>query len=320
MMFVAALAAALLTVSPQTAPQQVPPAQDPATEAPVALEDVTVTGRSLDTLIEEFVGEVAEPNPNRSLARWRGNFCVGVANLKGEAAQYLVDRISTVGEDLGLRKGEPGCRPNLLIVATDEASAVAEAMVRERRSAFRLGASGTDRGLTALRDFQETERPVRWWQQTMLVDSITGQRALRIPGECRPPCQTVYDEVPSVSVFAASRLSTQLVNDIQRMVVIIDATKVSDLSILQLADYIAMVSLAQIDPDADTARYASILNVMDDPEAAPSLTNWDLTYLRGLYEAERNRVGVASDRRAILRSIRDEHARLRADADQTDAK
>ena len=317
MMLVAALAAALMTVSPQAAPQQVPPAQAPATEAPVALEDVTVTGRSLDTLIEEFVTEVAEPNPNRGLARWRGSFCVGVANLKGEAAQYLVDRISTVGEDLGLRKGAPGCRPNVLIVATDEASAVAQAMVRERRSRVRLGAGGTDRGLTALRDFQETERPVRWWQQTMLIDSQTGQRAQRIPGECRPPCQTIDHEVPGVSIFAASRLNTQLVNDSQRMVVIIDATKVSDLSILQLADYIAMISLAQIDPDAETGRYASILNVMDDPEAAESLTTWDLTYLRGLYEAERNRVRVASDRRAILRSIRAEHGRMRADVDQT---
>jgi hypothetical protein len=311
MLIAAFAAAALLTTSPQTAPQAAAP--DPVTEAPIVLEDVTVTGRSLDTLIEDFVSEVAEPNRNRGLARWRGTVCVSVANLKGEAAQYLVDRISTVAEDLGLRPGAPGCRPNLLIIATEDSSTLAHTLVAEHRDKFRMGASGTDRGMAALRDFQETDRPVRWWQQTMLVDSQTGMRAVRLPGECRAPCASVFDEVPVIPVFAASRLSTQLINDILRMVVIIDVDEVSDLSILQLADYVAMVSLAQIDPDADTARYASILNVLDDPTVADGLTNWDLTYLQGLYGAERNRVNIASERSLIEQSIRREHTRLRAE-------
>lgn len=326
-MLVAAFAAALLVASPQTSPQTSPApqfaqAQAPAAEEPIVLEDVTVTGRSLDALIHDFVDEVAEPNRNRTLARWRGTVCVGVANLRPETAQYLVDRVSTVAEDLGLRPGPPGCHPNLMIMATDEASALARRMVRENRNNFRLGASGTDRGMTALRDFQETERAVRWWQQTMLIDSQTGQRALRLPGDCAGTCAgtgSVLESAPIINVFAASRLSTQFVNDILRMVVIIDVDRVAGLSAQQLADYIAMVSLAQIDPDADTSRYASILNVVEDPTVADGLTNWDTAYLQGLYAAERNRVNVDADRGAILRSIRREHGRLRAEQEDTAA-
>ena len=42
-----------------------------------------------------------------------------------------------------------------------------------------------------------------------------------------------------------------------------------EVSAEQLADYVAMVTLAQIDPDADTRGYASILNLFQTPDAAP---------------------------------------------------
>lgn len=317
MMLAAALAAALLTVSPQAAPQQTPPAQDPA---PVALEDITVTGRPLETLIQTFVDEVAEPNRNRGLARWNGPICVGAANLRPELAQYLVDRISTVAEDLGLRPGAPGCNPNLLIIATDNGEATARALVRAGERELRMGGSGMDRGRAALVDFQETDRPIRWWQVSMPTDSESGSRAVRLPGDCIGIACTaiegsVYAMAPVTYVSAASRLNSDLVDNIVRTVVIIDINDISGLSALQLSDYIAMVSLAQIDPSADTRRYASILNVLADSTVAEGLTGWDRSYLEGLYAAERNRVNVASDRTAIMRSIQRAHHRSRAEAD-----
>ena len=80
----------------------------------------------------------------------------------------------------------------------------------------------------------------------------------------------------------------------------------------QLADYVAMVTLAQNDPDADTGRYASILNVFDDPETATGLTDWDQAYLRGLYDAERSRKNLRAGRTEIADSIHRAHGELRA--------
>ena len=312
--------AALLATGPMD-PQAVPPPQvapsqtAPAEAEPVELRDVVVSGRPLDTLIRDFVNEVAEPNRHRGLARWDNNVCVGAANLRAEAAQYLVDRISTVAGDLGLSPGQPGCTPNVLIVATSDGSELAAGLVEERRRAFRMGGSGMDRGGVALKDFQETDRPVRWWQMALPVDSETGLRVTRIPGECRDPCDTPETYAPHISVFAASRLRTQIVDNIIRTIVIVDVDQVSDLSIQQLADYIAMVTLAQINPDADTRAYASILNVFEEPETSPHLTDWDLAYLGGLYAAERNDANRRANSSEVQDSIRREHQRMRGEGD-----
>jgi len=298
------LAGALLLAPPQTPAPAV--SQDP-----VQLEDVVVSGRTLDRLIRDFVGEVAEPNRNRGLARWSDRICVGVANLDGEIAQYLTDRISTVAMDLGLAAGEPGCTPNVLVIATADAGDLARQLTEERRRAFRMGGAGMDRGGAALRDFVETDRPVRWWQMAIPVDSETGDIAVRIPGVCSGACVGAADYAPQIAVASASRLTTQIVDNLTRAIVIVDVDQVSGVSALQLADYIAMVSLAQIDPKADTSGYATILNVFEAPEISDSLTDWDLAYLDGLYAAERNHQGERADASEIAGSIRRSHERLR---------
>lgn len=292
-------------------------AQDPAPQEPVTLEDVTVTGRPLDAMIRNFVSEVAEPNHGRGLARWDDRICVGVANLRSETAQYLADRISTVAEDVGLTPGAPGCTPTLLVVATDDGEALARSMVETRRRAFRMGGAGMDRGGDALADFVETDRPVRWWQMAMPVDSETGQRATRIPGDCEGiACSAAEGNVmayaPTIEVFAASRLRTQIVDRLTRTIVIVDVDDVAHLSILQLADYIAMVSLAQINPEADTSGYASVLNVFDNPASADGLMDWDKAYLDGLYASEGNAVSRGTNRQEIVSAIHDAHDELRA--------
>lgn len=309
------MAGALLS-GPATPPDrgfQVPPARQAPrqVEPSVELEDVVVTGRTLDRMIRDFVGEVAEPNRNRGLARWDGRVCVGVANLQAEVAEYISDRISTVAVDLGLDVGVAGCRPNLLVVATDDGNALARGLVQERPQAFRMGGTGMDRGGAALRDFTGTDRPVRWWQVSMPVDSESGDRAVRLPGECRSPCLRASDYAPLIFGVTASRLRTQIVDNVIRAVVIVDVDDVSQLSALQLADYIAMVSLAQIDPQADASGYASILNVFDDPGRSDSLTDWDRAYLGGLYGAERNQANGLAGRSEIVGSIRREHQELR---------
>lgn len=297
--------AGTLLLSPQQSPTP------PASQDPVQLEDVVVSGRTLDSLIRDFVGEVAEPNRNRGLARWNDRVCVGVANLEGEIAQYPSDRISTVATDIGLAAGAPGCTPNILIIATADAGALALQLTEERRRAFRMGGAGMDRGGAALRDFVENDRPVRWWQMATPVDSETGDIAVRIPGMCANACINGQDMAPQIAVNAASRLTTQIVDNLTRAIIIIDVDQVSGITALQLADYIAMVSLAQIDPEADTSGYASILNVFGAPEVSDSLTDWDLAYLEGLYDAERNRVGMRAGRSEIIDSIRRSHGELR---------
>ncbi|MGZ9113520.1 MAG: hypothetical protein ACXW3K_02765 [Brevundimonas sp.] len=294
------------------------PVQDPAGVAPVALEDVVVEGRRLDDLTREFVSEVALPARGRGLARWRDGVCVGVANLETERAQYIVDRVSTVAEDLGLKRGSPGCDPRIIITATTNANSFTRAFVANRPQLFRVGGAGMDRGLSALRRFESTDRPVRWWNVSIPVDGDSGQIAVRLPGDMSgngTGSFSVMQYAPNISVRAASRLSTQIVDDAMRSFVIVDVDRLDGVSLEQLADYIAFVSLAQIDPDADTSGYVSVLNVFNDPEQATGLTNWDRAYLMGLYDTVRTRLNHNSQRTEIVDSIMRVHGELAAAED-----
>lgn len=301
-MIASVLAALLLSTAPQ-AQNSALSAPNPSTDA-VRLEDIEVTGLPLETLIRSFVKEVAAPNAYRGIARWERSICVGAANLRTDAAQHIVDRVSDLAQDLGLEPGAPGCKPNLLIVATDDAGGFASHLVVNHKHALRMGGSGMDRGGAALRRFEATDRPVRWWQVSVSVDSDTGNIATRLPGE----------RAPVIYVSSASRLRTQIVDNIVRTVVIVDVNKISDVDIDQLADYIAMISLAQINPEADTNGYASILNVFEDPTSSPRLTDWDRAYLNGLYNAERHHKGRASGRTEIASAIQRAHGRISAGA------
>jgi len=311
-----ALLSVVALVSGGAGQAQTQPTQPVSDTDPVQLEDVVVTGRRLDDLVRDFVGEVAAPNSGRGLARWDGPVCVGVANLRNDAAQYITDRVSTVAEDLGLRPGAPGCTPNILIIATADGREVASRLVSDRARSFRAGGSGMDQGSAALRQFTQSERPVRWWQQSMPVDSETGRRAVRLPGDCEGPCNTapngsVLGYAPIINVDSASRLRTQIVDRMFRTIVIVDVDAIQQVSLSQLADYVAFASMAQIDPEADTSAYASILNVFDHPEVADSLTTWDKAYLSGLYQAESTRLNRRANRNEISESIVDAHSELR---------
>lgn len=116
-----------------------PQISTPESERAVQLDDLEVTGRRMDSLIRSFVDEVAAPNAGRGIARWDGSICVGVANLRGDAAHYIVDRVSTVAEDVGLKPGTPGCSPNLMIIATDDGGTLAAHMVDSHKRALVWG-------------------------------------------------------------------------------------------------------------------------------------------------------------------------------------
>jgi hypothetical protein len=253
-------------------------AQDPARDAsPTELEGVVVEGRRLSETIERFVDDVVAPPMGRGPARWDRKVCVGVLNLRREAAQLIVDQVSRVAMDLGLEPGDPGCKPNIFIIASSDGEALARALVEMKPRAFRPNYAGAARGRTALERFQTGPQPVRWWHVSMPMTE-TGEPAVRLPGGGIPMIRQ-----------DGSRLTTQIQNDLLGALVIVDLDKMSGVSLQQLGDYIGMVAMAQIDPEAETATYDTVLNLFDAPGAVPGLTDWDRSYLTALYDAELNR-------------------------------
>lgn len=267
--------------------------QDPPAELP----DVVTEGRRLEQLAREFIDDVAAPTRTRGLARWNTRLCVGALNLRADVARTIVDRISDVAGALGVETGQPGCRANALIVASDDGAAMATAIVEARRRAFDVGSLKITQNDEALEAFMTEDRPVRWWQMSVPTDSETGQRAVRLPGDLDP--STGQPAAPRIPVFAASRISSQIRDDLTRVFIIVDIDDVDGLTTSQLADYLAMVTLAQIDARGDTTGYDTVLNLFGDREGVDGLTEWDMAYLTGLYGAEQNRINPNAQARGV---------------------
>jgi hypothetical protein len=296
----AVLALTLALAAGAVAAQEAP--QTPAAQRSAQLDEVVVEGRQLEALVRNFVTDVSQPANNRGLARWNRPICVGAVNLRNDVGQYVIDRISDVARELEVEAGEPGCRPNVLIVAAVDGAGLATALVEDRPRNFDLRHNGTDAGTRAFRNFRTGDQPVRWWQISMPIDSETGGRAVRLPGDIDPA--SGQPSAPEIHVFAASRLRTQIRDDLVRSVIIVDVDRLGGASLVQLADYLALVALAQVDAEADTAPYPTILNLFADPASAPAgLTEWDRSYLTALYEHDQLRINRNSQVRAVAEAV-----------------
>jgi hypothetical protein len=239
------------------------------------VDDVVVSGRRLDDLVRRFVGEVAAPaRANRGLARWRGSVCVGTINFRAQVAQYLIDRVSDEARELGVPAGEPGCKANVLIVGTTDGAATMDSWVEARPGVFFTGIGAMSQSRAALLQVRASDAPVRWWQVSVPVDIDSGKIAIRWPGEL---------SYPVIAVRSASRLRSQITDNLMRVVVVVDVDRAQSASLSQLSDYVSFVALAQVDPEADTANFDTILNLFDTPSPDRGLTDWDRSYLTALY-------------------------------------
>ena len=306
--------AAALMATPQAAPL---PGTPQMSQDPVRLEDVVVDARKLEDSTEAYVDLVAAPAPRRGLARWKEGICVGVANLEPGMAHYLVDRVSDVARSLGLRAHEPDCHPSVLIVATSDGPGFTEAFVAMRPRLFRVGGAGMDRGSAELRDFVSEDRPVRWWHVSLPVDSETGDAVVRFPGQingigAQAGGTSAQDYAPQTRISSPSRINDQTEDVLKRVFIIVDVDRLNGASLEQLGDYVAMVAMAQVDPDADTGHFDTILNLFENPATAPTgLTGWDRAYLDGLYDpaSETHRINQRAQVQAVAAAIANAYRR-----------
>lgn len=242
------------------------------TPEPESEGKVVVTGRTPEEAVRDFVAEVGVTPGDANLARWGDKVCVGVYNLAPRYAQELIDRVSLVGAAIGIEPGEPGCKPNVLIMAEQDSDALASRLVQDHFRKF-LPPDTDDAALgrSALEKFRTSDAPVRWWQVSQTVAVDTGAPVAR--GD-------------SLRVRASGRIRSNVRQDISHILIILDANRIGTISFASLSDYVAMMALAQVDADADTRDFPTILNLFIPGDGARTarMTQWDLDYLTALYE------------------------------------
>jgi hypothetical protein len=271
-------------------------AADSSKEPAVVGDEVIVRGRRMSDIksdlrveVDKFVTQVAAPPPERGYARWHSRVCVSVKNLEPGAAQYLVDRISRLAADVGLEPGEPGCTPAVVILFSSDGKETARRLVDEHPGVLRpTSEGGMQLGLEAMHEFAESDRPVRWWQVSIPVEARSGTPAMRMPGEELSPG---LNQLHWAVVEGPSRIHSGIRDDLAYVLIVVDGPKLKGRGTTweQLGDYLAFVSLAQVDLSAKPSGFDSILNLFENPKAYSGLTDWDRSYIHALYRFDQER-------------------------------
>jgi hypothetical protein len=288
------------------------PEQRPEAQAadPDVVEEVLVQGQRMGELefdirayVQSFVGEIVALPPGGGHARWYDGPCVRVSNLEPTAAQYVVDRIAALTIDVGLEPGEADCRPNVLIFFTIHPDETAAHLVETEPLLFRPGGAVCcmQLGLDALDEFVRSDKPVRWWHLSMPIDVNTGLRAVPMPQD---------DEYPIISVFGPSRLHSGIADKMWRVIIIVDGAQLRGINWQELGDYLAVISLAQVNPNANPANFDSILNLFASPGSYSGLTEWDRSYVQALYEIDMERLTGLQQNLLVDRMLTRERAEI----------
>ena len=290
-MLISSVVAAMLALSPESFQSS------SAAPPPVELGDVVVSGKGLGDEVQSFVDEVAAPPPKRGLARWRGRLCISTVNIGADVARPLIDHIATIADSHGVRPSRIlNCRPNVVIMFTDNGRALASALVENQPAIFYIRwTRQADRGRRALQAFQDEDAPVRWWHLSMPVIGLTGDRAIRMPGDTMPI------RLPGEGLVNRGR---PIGDDLLNVVIVVDLSKTGAVSLPDLGDYLAMISLAQVDPDGETAGFDTVLNLFDGSGRSRHLSGWDQAYLTSLYGAYYERINPYDQASSMTRGIR----------------
>lgn len=290
--------------SPVEAAVAAPPPREsatppPAPPPPTPVEGLVIQARPAAPLVDSvtaFVDDISAPTVNGRLARWDRRICPGVVGLQPAYAQKIIDRIALIAVTIGLGVGEPGCKANMVIVATDDGQAMARMVIDRSKRVLEGGVDGGSRGRKALKAFVETPREVRWWHvtQTVGVDGVGYQR-----GEDGSP--------GSLTVRSLGRIRATTRDSFLGVIIMVDVSRVGVIRFDALTDYIAMVGLAQIDPDTDPTGVPTVLNLFAarDRGAAPppGLTSWDVAYLQSLYTTDSAVIRGGRQERQIVKGM-----------------
>jgi hypothetical protein len=273
-----------------------------------------------------FVHEIAlAASDEDPLARWDEGVCVGAVGLDPSQLQQLVDRVSLRARAVGLRPGRAGCRANVMVVFSNDSDAITRQIVDQRRDmlGFYSGDNRITAGRDAMEEFANTPRPIRWWHVSSTgVGSMNPNAARTRQASGRTAAQVAGSQgggsVSGADLGSAQDLQgadgvrsngsrtrvSESANELSYALIVVDARRVANTPASAWMDYVAFNALAQVNPEARTSNYSTILNLFTQSSSPPTgLTAWDLAYLDALYRVR----SEDSDRQipAIARRISD---------------
>lgn len=239
---------------------------------------------------ERFYGE--------SLALWRAPLCFAVAGLPKTQGEFILARLSDIAASAGARLDKQNCTPNYIVLLTPTPNRLLESLSARTPRLFGSGQPGQIRRFLN----PSKSRAVRVWHNASAVDK-NGEPLRGLGAACGGlPVSWMSNDVPTNCEQVGSHLTYDSLIAFFSVIIVVDTTLTKDATFEQLAGYVAMIGLADIDPDDNFGDAPSILRLFASPmEVAPAgLTSWDRTFLHALYHTDQ---GSRTQRSQIVVSV-----------------
>ena len=250
--------------------------------------EVTASREKMRREISTFVHQVTRLE-GEFVGRWGGLVCPMAVGVSDAQAYFIESRLVEVQNQVRKRKEkvDPRCAPNTFNIISDEADQVLADWKERDPGMFRWK---TREGVSR----SGGTGPVRTWHNAILTasDGRAVNDASMLSGMGNPANSQVTTgsrlNISKPSCPTNSRLVAGCWEHINAVVVLVDARQTGKVNLAQLADFISVVTLSQIDLSANFGGADTILKLFAQPrpDVPPAgITEWDYAFLRGLYRA-----------------------------------
>ena len=223
----------------------------------------------LEARITNFVYGITVLQNYEAVARWQSPVCPQVTGLARQPGEFVLERVSEIARIAGAPLAKETCRPNLFIFVTSQPEELLQAM-EKRYFAVSFGNAAPSQ----VDAFVNTPRPVRVWHSPYWTPEGASPQGYGVPpsaqvlggGLSSPPTYSTWATAASCLHHPGSwTWNTYVIVGRRRR-------QLHGVSQGQFADYIAMVSLADIKPSAHPGDAHSILTLFaDSPQVSSQL-------------------------------------------------
>jgi hypothetical protein len=273
---------------------------------PAELDSITVNAKKkreqLQHEVDRFVTAAMARNAHESFKRWNTPICPLVAGVPRDRGEFILARVSQAARNAGARLAPENCKANFLILVSSEPMELLRALKRRKPGLFDI-----PEGMGYLKQFLETDRPVRVWYNWKFEgeDGAFGS-AGSISGAAGSVAPSGGTSDYKSARLPNSRLTRSGYDAITTAIIAVDLPRINGINVAQLSDYVAMVGMAEINLDAKTHTVPSILSLFSATGGAPTdgMSPWDRALLKALYESRPTSVTqISSMETSMLDSV-----------------
>ena len=289
-------------------------AQEPASEnqqSTIVVEGLRVDERQVAT----FIDALTDVAVGAQISRFDHTACPTALGLGADRNAEIVSRLRAVAEAAGMRVGEQGCRPNVIVIVTRNKRDFIE-QLDSRYPVYFTGLSAGE-----VERLAQSTGPVAAWQVRGSIGPDGQEVPVALP-DISSNVDVVVDgdghrrEGPSGNLIGAGysvvdttyvpgRLRAAARPHFAAAIVVVEVGALGGLTTTQFADYAAMRTFADTDPvRVSQTGVPTILKAVDAPLNTPvplTLTHWDLSFLRALYAIPQNH--FANIQRSNMRQL-----------------